>query len=61
MDGQAKDTVLKSNAAADEGPGFKKIEKISQVSTRLGSKTKDYDLGDPQARQSLRNLLISVY
>ena len=58
-----KATILKSNGAADEGPGFKKSESIFQKSTKspTGDKTKSYDLGDPQARQSLANLLISVY
>lgn len=56
-----KDVLLDSNANADGGPGFKKIETIVQRSTKQGSKTKDYDLGDPQARQSLNNLLVSVY
>lgn len=56
----SKDTILKSNAAADEGPGFKKLEKVPQMS-KSGWKTKTYDLGNPQARQSLNYLLVSVY
>jgi len=59
----SKDTILKSNAAADEGPGFSKFEKVFQRSEKSvgNTKTKTYDLGNPQARQSLNNLLVSVY
>lgn len=58
----AKDVILKSNAAADEGPGFKPSEDVYQRSEKAkGMVTKTYNLGNPQARQSLKNLLISVY
>jgi hypothetical protein len=57
---EPKDIILKSNAAADEGPGFSKQEKVGQT-TKRGWEEKTYDLGNPQHRQSLRNLLVSVY
>lgn len=50
-----KDQVLASNAASDSGPSFPRFE------DRPDTNKPQYDLGDTAKRQSLKNLLMSVY